>query len=385
MKTLKNSAFEVDNFWNDISAIDKIPYPRLEKKQKFIEELLPYRAHINHHVEEFAKFGLFMAECKTRKAENPRVATMLRYVSLIKPVSLILQDQKLKNLNELELIGLFEEVQDIKGINNHTNSALLNLFTYLNEIYEMPLSNIELAIFSDGNVDKNLLWERELNAILSSDELSDEEKLFVLTLYETGARITEVYQLIAEDMDWIAKTLHLRTNRLGKKKNRYSTRVIPFSTLTVKLISQLLFRFQAISAKSPLFDFDDEVNKQHNCINFCSSINRKIKKITGRHVTLKHLRHSRARIRHLNIKEPNSLRCHMQNTAYLGHSNLATGQKHYIQSVYENNIVVPMSDEVTAKLLCISIKAIHQRRSRHRKAKPDCTMSNEVLNAYLSL
>jgi site-specific recombinase XerD len=308
---------------------------------------------------------------------------MYGYILLIKPVSLLLDSTNLQSLSDFELCSLFEQVQEVKGNNKSTNSALLNLLTYLDITYGKSLEKLNLGIISTESVDKNLMWGWEVEAILQSDELVEQDKLFIQTVYECGSRITEVYQLIGEDVDTVGELLHFRTNRLGKMKNRFSTRNIPFYNLSDELVNGLLSH--ANKLKHALFDFDNTQKKQHDFRKFCLRINTIIKKITGRNVSLKHLRHSTARAKFLDHENETSLRSYYQDAGNMGHSNLLTSQKNYIQSTYEESVLIEVNDDDTAALLDITPANLRQRRCRFRNENPDNKMNNKMLNAFLSV
>jgi integrase len=306
---------------------------------------------------------------------------MYEYLKLIKSIYFLLDDIDLLSLGDFQLCSLFEQVQELKGDNKSTNSALLNLFTYLDDNHGKSLTKMNLVIISTENIDKNLIWAWEVEAIINSDELSETDKLYILTQYECGTRNTETYQLIGEDIDIVGELLHFRTNRLGKMKNRYSTRYFPINYLSHELALRLLSNVNGL--KNAIFDFDSAEKKQCDFRRFCMRMNAIIKKITGRNVSLKHLRHSRARIKYLEIKNEISLRSFYQNAGNMGHSNLLTGQRNYIQSVHEENILIGMSNNETAAWMGITKEDLSQQRCRYRAKNKSNKMSNEMLNTFL--
>lgn len=373
------SKIEVANFTKSLNTEKFKSDGRFCHKKRFKESLLAHEMSENSLITEFVKFGLFMLGNGTRKKTDPAISTIYGYLLLIKPVSLLLDDTDLLSLNDFELCSLFEQVQEIKGDNKNTNSALLNFLTYLDISYGKSLNKLNLVITSIENVDKNIIWGWEVEAILQSNELRAIDKLFIQTVYECGSRLTEAYQLIGEDIDTVAELLHFRTNRLGKMKNRFSTRYIPFCDLSDEIVESLLS--YSSNGKHALFDFDSAEKKQHDFKKYCLRINTLIKKITGRNVSLKHLRHARARIRFLENTDELSLRSFFQNSGSMGHSNLLTSQKNYIQSVNEQNVLIEMSDEDTAALLYLTTSSIRKFRSRFRQKNKNCTLSNSMLNA----
>lgn len=377
------SQIEVAYFIKSLNTEKLKSEGRFCSKKRFKENLLAHEMSDNLLIAEFAKFGLLMLEEGTRKKLDPEISTMYGYILLIKPVSLLLDSTNLKSLNNFELCSLFEQVQEIKGNNKGTNSALLNLLTFLDRTYGKSLEKLNLVIISTESVDKNLMWDWEVEAILQSDELVEKDKLFIQTVYESGSRITEAYQLIGEDIDTVGELLHFRTNRLGKMKNRFSTRYIPFYNLSDELVDGLLSH--ANNLKHSLFDFDNTQKKQHDFRKFCLRINAIIQKFTGRNVSLKHLRHARARIGFLENTDEISLRSFFQDAGNMGHSNLVTGQKNYIQSVFEENMLIEASDEDTAAFLDITPANVRQKRCRFRNENPDNKMNNKMLNAFLSV
>ena len=384
MSSQEKKANEIRNFWDTIYDISNSTDGYMKVKLTLNDFFIEHQSDTNSFIQEFSNYGLHLIEIGTRREKSPAISTIVKYVSFIKPVYLLLEGETpIRELDEFELASLFEQIQDLKGNNNDTNSGLLNLFTYLNIANKQNLSGIDLSIHPSEQVDVNLLSDDEVNKILSSDELSPEEKLFFATLYETSARNKEVYQLLGEDVDTLAEVIHLRTNRLDKMKNRFSTRYINFSRLSENTLNGLLK--QKGKSKTPLFDYDPTIEKQRGIVKFCRKLNTKIKKITGRIVSLKHLRHTKPRINHLMTKKFNSLRGHMQNSALHGHSNLATTQKHYTHSVNEGNLIYPMSDDVTLNLSGPTLDTIRKRRERFRKKVQESKMTNDELNAYLCM
>ena len=383
MTNIDTSKIEVAHFIKAINTEKFKSDGRFCHKKRFKESLLAHKMSENSLIAEFAKFGLFMLEKGTRKKLDPEISTIYGYILLIKPITLLLEDTDLLSLDDFQLCSLFEQVQEIKGNNKNTNSALLNLFTYLDQTHGMSLEKINLIIISTENVDKNLLWEWEVEAILQSNELLEQDKLFIQTVFECGSRITEAYQLIGEDIDIVGELLHFRTNRLGKMKNRFSTRYIPFHNLSEKLVIDLLSNIY--SQKNALFDFDETQKKQYGFSKYCLRINGIIRKITGRNVSLKHLRHTRARISFLENIDELSLRSFFQGAGNMGHSNLLTSQKNYIQSAHEESILIEVNDDDTAALLDITTTNLRQRRCRFRKENPENNMNNKMLNAFLSI
>lgn len=377
------SDIDVYYFTKNTNTNKSKPDGRFGQKAQFKKSLEAYEFDKNLLIAEFAKYGLYMLENGTRKKDAPAVPTMVTYISLIKTISLLLDGTNILSLDDFQLCSLFEQVQEIKGNNKSTNSSLLNLFTYLNEARDMSLKKMDLVILSTEKVDKNLLWDWEVKAILESDELSELDKLFILILFECGPRITEAYQLIGEDIDIVGELLHLRTNRLGKMKNRYSIRCLPMQDLSEELVVGLLSN--AKNMKSAIFDFDKTQNKQNDFRGFCLRINDTIKKVTERNVSLKHLRHSRVRAKFLAHKNETSLRSYYQDAGNIGHSNLLTGQKNYIQSVFEENMLIEASDEDTAAFLDITPANVRQKRCRFRNKNPTNKMTNTMLNAFLSM
>jgi len=353
------------------------------QKLRFKESLFSHASNKNILVAEFANFGLYMLENGTRRKTDSAISTMFQYLSLIKPIALLLGGDNLLTLDNFQLCSLFEQVQEIKGNNKSTNSALLNLFTYLDKTHGMTLEKMDLVIISTENVDTNLLWDCEVEAIFQSDELTELDALFIMTVYECGPRITEAYQLIGEDVDTVGELLHFRTNRLGKMKNRFSTRYLKLHDLSDELVVGLLSN--AYNQKKAIFDFNNTQNKQNDFRKFCLRINAIIKKITGRNVSLKHLRHSRARAKFLDHENELSLRGYYQDACNMGHSNLLTGQKNYIQSVFEENILIETNDKDTAALFDITPANVRQKRYRFRKKNPENKMSKDMLNAFLSM
>ncbi|MBA6349861.1 tyrosine-type recombinase/integrase [Colwellia sp. BRX8-9] len=376
-----NVGHDVDAFVRKINTKKLQAKGRIYEKSIFKERLLAFEYDENALIAEFARFGGFMLENGTRKKENPAISTMFTYISLIKAISLLLENRTLASLNEFELCSLFEQVLEIKGDNKKTISELLNLFTFLNETFGKSLGMLELVISSTENVDKNLIWDWEVELILQSNELSALDKLFVQTVYEAGSRITEAYQLIGEDIDTVGELLHFRTNRLGAMKNRYSTRYIPFSDLTDSLVVSLLSNTQKM--KEAIFDFDELKKEQISFNNFCMNINATIKKELSRNVSLKHLRHSRARIKFIDNKDNFSLRNFFQAAGRMGHNNLQTSQKHYIHSAFEENSLIEVNDDDAASLMNITSANLRTLRSRFRIANENNTMNNKTLNALL--
>ena len=160
------SQIEVAKFTKSLNTKKLKSEGRFYSKKRFKENLLAYEISDNLLIAEFAKFGLFMLEKGTRKKSDPEISTMYGYILLIKPITLLLEDTDFLSLDDFQLCSLFEQVQEIKGDNKNTNSALLNFFTYLDQTHGMSLEKINLIIISTENVDKNLLWEWEVEAIL---------------------------------------------------------------------------------------------------------------------------------------------------------------------------------------------------------------------------
>jgi integrase len=379
--TLHN--LDVTHFYKDIYTVIKDNDGRNNQKQLFKAKLIEYKNNVNPNIRAFSAFGVHMVDKGCRIVKNPRPKTMLQYISFIKPLSLLLGETDILDLGELELATVFEQIQELKGNNKSTNSALLNLYTYLHEYHGKSMGWVNLEIISVERVDVNIIWSREVDEILNSDALSDMDKLFIRIIYECGCRITEAYQLIGQDIDILGEQLHLRTNRLGKMKNRYSTRCFDLSDLSEELRRDLLL-FEG-SSESAFFDVNKRNNEQVDFNKFCMRINAVIKKVTERIVSLKHLRHSRARIKFKEKENSLSIRDFYQNSAHLGHSNLRTGQTNYIHSVVENNELIGMNNKVAASLMELNETALRALQARYNKKHKDNQISNMQLNALFAM
>ena len=159
-------------------------------------------------------------------------------------------------------------------------------------------------------------------------------------------------------------------------KNFSSTRYFPFSKLSAALLCEFendsFFKRKANNI--PIFG--DETYRTF--IKFSSDTNKSLKKHIRDDISIKLFRHTKARAFFINI-ESNSIREHFQYSAYIGHANIGITHKHYIQSVYEKNELIEISDADTQLLLNITFGAFKKRKERLVTDEKNSLLKNSLL------
>ncbi len=350
-------------------------------KSEFIDQLLIYQASNNYLIKEFSMFGLYMCEHGTRKNKSRMVNTIFRYLSIIKIFSSFDPKLDLSKMDKYELTSIYEFVQDKFENKKEINSALLNLFTYLKLKYNAKLCPIDLSTTSIAKIDANVIWPSEAETFINADYITKTQKTFTHILYDVGCRNIEAHSLFSRDVDAKVGLLHFRSNAYHRMKNFSSTRYFPFSKLSAALLCEFendsFFKRKANNI--PIFG--DETYRTF--IKFSSDTNKSLKKHIRDDISIKLFRHTKARAFFINI-ESNSIREHFQYSAYIGHANIGITHKHYIQSVYEKNELIEISDADTQLLLNITFGAFKKRKERLVTDEKNSLLKNSLflLNSH---
>lgn len=351
-------------FTAELTKISRATSPKRQKTIEFKTLLKASEFSDNDLIKEFVQYGLFMLENGTRKKRNPAISTVVGYLSAAPLIEKLLEGKSLKSLSSLELTILFEEFEEVKGQKSQTHASLLNLFTYLNTTYKLKLDEIDLTISSESGTDANVFWSHEFKALIDSSIFTQEEELFITTLYETKARISEIYQLTTNDISLISRALFIRINTLGGLKNSQSARTIFFDSLPHGIVVTLTQLKTETKRNQPIFDVDKNTNTQKDFEKYKKIINRKIRAVLNRQVSLKHFRHSSL------IEEPSkpntetSLQASFECCALRGHATPATTDKHYIHSCPMGNKVMGLTTKQIKELTGSSEETVKKQRQR---------------------
>jgi integrase len=352
---------------------------RLEQRTEFKKIIDKYITSSDEFAYVLANWGLYMLQHGIRKTTSPAISTLITYLSVnTKTFNELLAGKSLLEMHDFECSCLIEEVLEINGTGKHQLSSILNFIDFL-EVAANKKNILIEAVFSDiDRVDVNYFSDDEIEKLREA-QWGEEERLCIEVLLETGCRPSEAYSRIVNDIDVIGKSLQFRTNILSKLKNEFSIRPFPFSKLSEDLV-QLLIKVKSLhEGKRPIFDVSEESYDQVNYKRFCYSLNKKIKSLLKRNISIKHFRHTFSRKQF--IANPNSsLRSVWQDSALLGHSSPATSQHNYIHDAFQENQHLPISDSFLSATGLIKEATIRKKRSRNFKH-----LNTEIANSHILL
>lgn len=359
--------------------LNKLPdIDESDKKNKLKSILNQAKDEACNLTQLIATWGSYMLKNGTRKTSTPAVSTIINY-SLVnsKIISDILGNVSLLSLDDVEISTLFEMIIELNKSNKNSISALLSFNDFLAESFKRKDIYLGDIAWGNSGIDKRTFSVEEVLKLLNDDIFTPNELLFIQIISETGCRESEAYSLLSSDLDLIAQCIQFRKNKLDSLKNPTSRRRFPFKRLSNNLVEKI----NGISTKevnSAIFNVNEKGEKQCSYKIFCLNINTKIRQVLNTNLSLKHLRHFRARDLFLN-RDKLSLRATWQTSALIGHASPKTTQRHYIQNIFKSNDKVSMSDEELSIIFKIKLATIRQHRKRYFQYEP-VTLANANLS-----